>query len=144
MRSALRTAVTGAVAAATVLVCAPAHATPPSPGVTARLISQKTIGDTDYTLREITLPPHTTTGWHFHDGPLYAVVKQGTLSHFDSDCSSDGVYPQGSFVQEPAGSQHVHIGRTLGDTPLVLDVLYVLPHGAPFSEDAPNPGCPFQ
>jgi hypothetical protein len=38
----------------------------------------------------------------------------------------------------------VHIGRNEGSVPVVLDVLYVLPHGSPFSEDAPNPGCDFQ
>ncbi|MFI5974177.1 cupin domain-containing protein [Streptomyces sp. NPDC051452] len=144
MRHALRTAITGVVTAATVLVCGTAQATPPGPGVTARVIRQTTVNGTDYTLREITVPPGQSTGWHYHDGPLYGIVKQGTLSHFDSTCASDGVYPPGSAIQEPAGAGHVHIGRNMGDTPLVLDVLYVLPHGAPFSEDAPNPGCPFQ
>ena len=144
MRNALRTAVVGAVVAGTVLTCGTAGATPPGPGVTAVLISKKTIGDTDYVLREITIPPGQATGWHYHDGPLYGVVKQGTLSHFDSTCAQDGLYRTGNVIQEPAGADHVHIGRNLGDTPLVLDVLYVLPHGAPFSEDAPNPGCPFE
>lgn len=144
MRNAFRTAVTGAVAAAALLAGGTARATPAGPGVTARVISQSTVGDTDYTLREITVPPGQATGWHYHDGPLYGFVKQGTLSHFGSDCASDGVYRTGSTIQEPAGPDHVHIGRNLGDTPLVLDVLYVLPHGSPFSEDAPNPGCPFQ
>ncbi|MGW4567349.1 cupin domain-containing protein [Streptomyces sp. NPDC004561] len=144
MRTALRTAVVGVVTAATALMCQTAGATPPGPGVTARTISQTTVGGTDYTLREITVPPGQSTGWHYHDGPLYGFVKQGTLSHFDSSCASDGLYRAGSTIQEPAGSGHVHIGRNLGDTPLVLDVLYVLPHGSPFSEDAPNPGCPFQ
>ena len=50
----------------------------------------------------------------------------------------------GSSISEPAGPEYVHIGRNLGTTPLVLDVLYVLPHGSPFAEDAPNPGCDFQ
>ncbi|MGW7259701.1 cupin domain-containing protein [Streptomyces sp. NPDC054834] len=144
MRFALRTAVTGAVSAAALLLCGPAGATPAGPGVTARIISQTTVDGTDYTLREITIPPGQSTGWHYHDGPLYGFVKQGTLSHFGSDCASDGVYRTGSTIQEPSGADHVHIGRNLGDTTLVLDVLYVLPHGAPFSEDAANPGCPFQ
>ncbi|MFI9829090.1 cupin domain-containing protein [Streptomyces sp. NPDC051913] len=143
MRTSLRVGIAGAVAVATVLTGGTARATPPGPGVTAKLISQKTVGDTDYVVREITVPPGQATGWHYHDGPLHAVVRQGTLSHFDSDCASDGVYAKGDFIQEPAGPDHVHIGRNLGDTPLVLDVLYVLPHGSPFSEDAPNPGCPF-
>ena len=145
MRTAFRTAVTGAVATAALLAGGTvAQATPAGPGVTAKLISQTTIGDTDYTVREITIPPGQATGWHYHDGPLYGIVKQGTLSHFDSSCASDGVYRKGSTIQEPAGAGNVHIGRNLGKTPLVLDVLYVLPHGSPFSEDAPNPGCPFQ
>ncbi|MFI2200045.1 cupin domain-containing protein [Streptomyces sp. NPDC020192] len=144
MRTALRAAVTGALTAATVLLCGTAQATPPGPGVTARIIAQTTVDGTDYTLREITIPPGQSTGWHYHDGPLYGVVKQGTLSHFNASCASDGVYRTGATIQEPAGTDHVHIGRNLGDTPLVLDVLYVLPHGSPFSEDAPNPGCPFQ
>ncbi|EFL37175.1 cupin 2 domain-containing protein [Streptomyces viridochromogenes DSM 40736] len=145
MRTPLRTALTGALAAATVVVGSTiAGATPPGPGVSARLIAQRTVGDTDYILREITIPAGQATGWHYHDGPVYGVVKQGTLSHFDSDCGSDGVYTPGSAIQEASGPGNVHIGRNLGDTPLVLEVLYVLPHGAPFSEDAPNPGCPFQ
>ncbi|MGZ0202083.1 cupin domain-containing protein [Streptomyces sp. RM1] len=144
MRTALRGALIGAVTAATVLTCGTAGATPPGPGVTARTITERTVGGTDYTLREITIPPGQSTGWHYHDGPLYGVVRQGTLSHFDSSCASDGVYRTGSPVKEPAGPGHVHIGRNLGDTPVVLDVWYVLPHGSPFSEDAPNPGCAFQ
>ncbi len=145
MRIPLRAATAGAVVVGSVLAGpAAARATPAGPGVTARLIAQRTVGDTDYTLREITVPPGQATGWHYHDGPLYAVVKAGTLSHFASTCASDGVYPAGSVVQEPAGPGNVHIGRNLGDTPVVLEVLYVLPHGAPFSEDAPNPGCPFE
>ncbi|MFF8991505.1 cupin domain-containing protein [Streptomyces sp. NPDC014983] len=145
MRTALRgAALIAAVTAATALTCGTAGATPPGPGVTARTITERTVGGTDYTLREITIPPGQSTGWHFHDGPLYGVVRQGTLSHFGSSCASDGVYRTGQQIQEPAGPGNVHIGRNLGDTAVVLDVLYVLPHGSPFSEDAANPGCSFQ
>ncbi|MGW1715369.1 cupin domain-containing protein [Streptomyces sp. NPDC002156] len=144
MRNLLRTATAGAVTVAVVLVGGTAQATPPGPGVSGVIIAQKTIGDTDYTLREITIPAGQATGWHYHDGPVYAVVKQGTLSHFDATCASDGVYPKGSALSEPGGPEDVHLGRNLGTEPLVLDVLYVLPHGSPFSEDAPNPGCDFE
>ncbi|PRY28944.1 hypothetical protein CLV70_107250 [Pseudosporangium ferrugineum] len=126
------------------LVGSAARATPPDPGVFGTVIWQQTVGGTDYTLREVHLPPHTDTGWHFHDGNLYATVKSGTLSHFDATCESDGVYPTRSFVFEPGGPGNVHIGRNLGDTEVVLEVLYVLPKGSPFSEDAPNPGCDFE
>ncbi|GKQ40481.1 cupin domain-containing protein [Streptomyces sp. A012304] len=144
MRTSFRVAVTGAVVAATVLAAPVAQATPAGPGVSGRVIARTTVGNTDYVLREVTIPPGQATGWHYHDGPLYGVVKQGTLSHYDSTCAQDGEYTVGEAIQEPAGPGYVHIGRNLGTTPLVLEVLYVLPHGAPFSEDAPNPGCPFE
>ena len=121
-----------------------AVATPPGPGVAGTVLSQATVGNTDYILREITIPAGQSTGWHYHDGTLYGRVRQGTLSHFNASCKPDGVYPRGSFIQEPAGASRVHIGVNKGRTPVVLEVLYVLPHGAPFSEDAPNPGCDFQ
>ena len=126
------------------LVGTAAYATPPGPGVVGTVIWQKTVGNTDYTLREITLPPHTATGWHHHDGNLYATVKSGTLSRYDAECQRIGFHPTGSFVFEPAGPEHVHIGRNLGDTKVVLEVLYVLPKGSPFSQDEPNPGCDFE
>ncbi|MFE0509886.1 cupin domain-containing protein [Streptomyces sp. NPDC058964] len=144
MRSALRTAIVGAVTAGTVLTCGTADATPPGPGVTGRVISRTTVGETDYILREVTIPPGQTTGWHYHDGPLYGYVRQGTLTHYHSDCAQDGLYRTGGTLYEPSGSGNVHLGANRGDKTVVLDVLYVLPHGSPFSEDAPNPGCSFQ
>ncbi|MEV6808704.1 cupin domain-containing protein [Streptomyces sp. NPDC051132] len=144
MRTALRTVVTGVVTAAALLACGSAGATPAGPGVSGRVLARTTVGGTDYILREVTVPPGQSTGWHYHDGPVRAVVRQGTLSHFDSACRPDGVYGAGTSIQEPDGPGYVHIGRNLGDTPLVLEALYALPHGSPFAEDAPNPGCPFE
>jgi quercetin dioxygenase-like cupin family protein len=132
-----------AVASTLTLTATAAGATPPS-GVTGTILAQRTVGDKDIIIREITLDPRGTTGWHFHEGTLYALVKKGTLTHNDADCTTQDVYPQGSTFIEPAGAGHVHIGRNLGDTPVVLEVVYVLPHGAPLSDDAPNPGCAFQ
>jgi quercetin dioxygenase-like cupin family protein len=132
--------VTLAALAAVLVLPSTASATPGS-GVAGTILAQKTIGHTDYTLREITIQPGGYTGWHFHDGTLYAYVKAGTLTHNVADCSVDGVYRAGrAFTEAP---DQVHIGRNLGSTPLVLEVLYVLPAGSPLSEDAPDPGCGF-
>jgi quercetin dioxygenase-like cupin family protein len=144
VRTLLRIGLTGAAVVGMSLGAGTAFATPPGPGVTGKTISQTTVGKTDYILRQITIPPGQSTGWHYHDGNVYGYVLHGTLSHFDSTCKSNGVYKAGSSLVETAGSNNVHIGRNLGKTPVVLDALYVLPHGAPLSEDAPNPGCDFQ
>ena len=85
--------------------------------------------------------PGGSTGWHFHDGVLYAAVAGGTLSHYRSDCSVDGIYQTGNTLIEPSGSDHVHIGNNSQTTPLVLLVVYVNPTGSPLSEDAAAPNC---
>jgi quercetin dioxygenase-like cupin family protein len=136
-------ALAGAVVSTLALSATVANATPPH-GVTGTIITQTTVGDKDIILREITVDPGGATGWHYHRGTLYALVKHGTLTHNDADCVTQDVYRTGSAFIEPPGSDHVHIGRNLGTTPVVLDVLYVLPHGSPLSDDAPNPGCGFQ
>ncbi|MEC3954657.1 cupin domain-containing protein [Nocardia sp. CDC153] len=123
-------------------VGATAHATPPE-GVSAVILSQTTIGGTDYILREITVAPGGSTGWHYHDGTLYAYVRQGQISHYGSDCAIDQTGGPGAAFVERAGMGNIHLERNEGTEPQILDVLYVLPAGSPLSEDAPNPGCPF-
>ena len=87
--------------------------------------------------------PGGSTGWHWHDGTLIGAIKQGTLTHYAANCSVDGVYNPGDPITEPAGSDHVHVGRNLGATPVILEVIYINPAGKPLAQDAANPGCPF-
>ncbi|MFJ4655841.1 cupin domain-containing protein [Nocardia sp. NPDC088792] len=115
----------------------------PARGITGTTLSAFTSGNTDYALRELTIAPGGGTGWHFHDGNLYGVVRSGTLTHYDSSCAVDGTYGPGATIVEPSGHGYIHMGRNAGREPVVLDVLYVLPSGSPMFEDAPNPGCPF-
>ena len=119
---------------------APASATP-NRGVTSTLLSQSTLDGHDYITREITIAPGGSTGWHWHQGRVYGVIKAGTLTHDAANCTLDGVYNAGDPITEPPGPDHVHIGRNLGSIPLVMWVLYIDPAGSPFSEDAPDPGC---
>jgi quercetin dioxygenase-like cupin family protein len=142
MLTALRSAV---VAMSVVLALVPGVATAtPSSGVTATVLAQWTAGGHDYVVREITIQPGGSTGWHYHDGTLYAAIKQGTLTRTMSDCTTTFTHPTGTTLVEESGANHVHIGRNLGTTPTVLVVLYVNPAGSPLSEDAANPGCDFQ
>ncbi|ORJ64747.1 cupin [Mycobacterium simiae] len=115
----------------------------PGTGVTSRQLSQSSQDGRDFIIRDITIAPGGSTGWHWHDGTLVGAVKDGTLTHYAADCSVDGVYNPGDPVTEPAGSDHVHIGRNLGSTPVVLEIIYIMPPGKPLAEDAANPGCPF-
>jgi quercetin dioxygenase-like cupin family protein len=126
------------------LATPPAHsaATPPS-GMNGDQLTRSSQEGRDFIVRDVTIGPGGSTGWHWHDGTLVGTVKQGTLTHYSADCSIDGVYNPGDPIVEPAGPDHVHVGRNLGSTPLILEVIYIIPVGKPLAEDAPNPGCPF-
>lgn len=108
------------------------------------VLSQTTLNGQDYILREITIDPGGSTGWHWHDGNLFGVIRQGTLTHNLADCATDGIYGPGDAIHEPSGSDHAHIGRNLGPIPVVMQVVYINPAGNPLSQGAPNPGCGFE
>jgi len=118
----------------------PAAAATPSENADAVIVSQATVDGVDYITREITIQPGGSTGWHYHDGRVFGVVREGTLTRTMKDCSVV-VSPEGSAVTEDSGADHTHIGRNLGPGPLVLWVDYIEPAGTPLAVDMPDPGC---
>jgi len=140
MRATRTVAAIAAVVAGFVAVPAPAHATA-GRDVSGIDVWKRTADGLDYTFRDITIAPGGSTGWHTHPGRVYGIVKDGTLTHNLADCTVDGIYQAGAGLFEPPGMEH--IGRNLGSTPLVLQVLYILPAGSPLSLDQPDPGCGF-
>jgi quercetin dioxygenase-like cupin family protein len=129
-------------AATSVIASGTAAATPPR-DTDGTVIWQMTDAGTDYVFREITIAPGGSTGWHSHPGQLFGVVKEGVLLHNRADCTMDGFYVAGQSIAEKGGPDYVHIGRNGGAGPLVLQILYINPAGAPLANDAPDPGCGF-
>lgn len=91
-------------------------------------------------VRQIKIEPGGTTGWHYHDADIYALVRQGTLTRPYANCKPV-VYKTGDIIVEPGGKSNVHEGTNLGKVPVILDVVYVTPFGKPLSEDSPAPSC---
>lgn len=116
----------------------------PSVNLAAETLSTGANDGKAYVTKQITIAPGGSTGWHWHPGQVFAVIRAGTLTHNVADCSVDGVYPTGAPITEESGPDDVHIGRNLGPDPVVLWVLYINPSGEPLSMDVPNPGCPFE
>ncbi|WP_231868853.1 cupin domain-containing protein [Rhodococcus opacus] len=115
--------------------------------MTAQILFETTVpavagssAGTDLTLRRIEIASGGTTGWHYHDGPVYAFVESGVLSRTLQDCTK-AVTTAGQAITEDHGSDHVHEGSNLGTEPLVLLAFYTQPEGKPLSEDAPAPAC---
>jgi quercetin dioxygenase-like cupin family protein len=136
-----------AAAAATLLsslspLTAIASATP-TIGISSVVLSKQTVNGKDYIVSDITIAPGGSTGWHTHQGEVFGIVKSGTLTRNVADCSIESVSNPGDPVTDPTGADHVHIGRNLGSAPVVLEVTYIDPAGAPTADSAPNPGCDF-
>ncbi|MEV8533010.1 cupin domain-containing protein [Streptomyces sp. NPDC051211] len=100
----------------------------------------KTQWPADVVVNQITLNPGDSTGWHYHPVPLFAVVISGTLTRVLHDGTVEVSRPGAMFV-EAAGRDHIHLGRNLGTDPVVLQVAYTLPDGAPLTVDVPDPTC---
>lgn len=109
-------------------------------GRSAGTIATENRGSTDVVFRRIVIEPGGSTGWHHHAGELVTVVLTGTLTRQLHDCSVETSTAGQAFV-EPAGHEHVHIGRNLGAEPVELYVTYLVPAGAPLAIAQADPGC---
>ncbi|WP_319430035.1 cupin domain-containing protein [Mycobacterium sp. RTGN5] len=139
-----RVSMAASVALGAVMLVPGSAAATPGVGVQGVVMSQATLNGKDYISREITIAPGGTTGWHYHPGQVFGVIREGTLTHYEGDCSVDGVYNAGDAITERSGTGYIHEGRNEGSTPLVMWVLYIDPAGSPLAVDMPNPGCPFE
>ena len=99
----------------------------------------------DVVMRQITIAPGGNNGWHFHPGPTFVVVVQGTLSLYEANdptCTPARYSAGKGFVEAPGD---VHIARNEGTTTVVAVITFLdVPVGGASRLDAPNPGnCPF-
>jgi quercetin dioxygenase-like cupin family protein len=159
MRIATRTsiALTGAsllaLSAATALATAPSGETPTplargalvkpanvNVKLTGGRVKLQTKGALDALMLNVTLAPGGTGGWHKHAGPVISIVKQGTLTLIDSKCKRHDI-SAGHAVVSPGTTPTKNENR--GATPLVVDVTFLIPHGATSPRiDQPAPtGC---
>ena len=111
MRAIRGVLIVAALIAATGVAPVPAHATA-SYGVEGTIVWKATESGTDYTFREVAIAPGGSTGWHWHNGRLYGLIEQGTLTHNMADCSIDGIYSAGEGTLHPALGQPAGGGGT--------------------------------
>ncbi|WP_099038408.1 cupin domain-containing protein [Mycobacterium neglectum] len=128
--------------AAAALIAPTGAVATPAVNVDSDVLSQSTVDGIDYVTRRITIAPGGSTGWHYHDGRVFALVREGTLTRTMADCK-DVVDPAGTPITEDIGPGHPHNGRNLGPVPVVLWVVYIQPTGIPLSVSVPDAaGCP--
>lgn len=91
-------------------------------------------------LVKFTLAPGGTFGWHQHGGPVWAIVKSGTLSIYKGDdptCTPQ-LFGAGSVYLDPG--DHTHLGVNETSEPVEIYATFMLPEGGLPRLDAEDPG----
>jgi hypothetical protein len=92
---------------------------------------------TDVAVVQVTVSPHSSTGWHRHEGPSMVVVASGAVrlihpqhgddgDHGDRHGCMEETHPAGTAFAHPAD---VHNVANDGAEPAVVYVTYFLPAG---------------
>ena len=99
----------------------------------------------DVAVQRIVFPPESHSGWHTHPGPVFILVKTGTVTFYEADD------PTCTPIVRTAGQgyldlgEHAHIARNEGVVDAENIVTYLAPPGAQqLRIDAADPGhCSF-
>ncbi|MGF1430265.1 cupin domain-containing protein [Kitasatospora sp. LaBMicrA B282] len=87
-------------------------------------------------IRTISIAPGGNTGWHYHPGPVQAVLLSGTLTRVLEDGTVEVTRPGQFLVELP---DQVHIGYNHGTEQVVILANYQVADGCPLAVAAPEP-----
>jgi quercetin dioxygenase-like cupin family protein len=87
---------------------------------------------TDVVMVQVTVQPHSSTGWHTHAGPSMAVVTTGTErliepKHGDHRGCTEEVFTAGEAFVHPSDTHNVANDSA---EPVVVYITYFVPEGA--------------
>jgi quercetin dioxygenase-like cupin family protein len=101
-------------------------------------IELKTRGLWESRVMSFSMAPGGHTGWHSHPGPVFVMVKKGTLTLTQADDLGNPVdYPAGTGFMEEI--RRVHRAENHGDSDLEFEAFILIPAGAPVRIDEPAP-----
>lgn len=101
----------------------------------ARLMAQRT----DAAVQRIVLNPGEGPNWHTHPGPVAVIIKSGSFTVVDTDCSQTTYTAGQVFVDEGFG--HVHRAYNPGPGTTEVWASYVIPHDAGLIIPTSAPKC---
>jgi hypothetical protein len=102
--------------------------------------------DLDVAVQTILFQPDAQSGWHRHPGPVFILVKTGTMTFYESDDLQCNPIIRSAGQGFLDTGEHAHIARNESGAMAENVVVYMAPPGAALRIDAPdpeNPNCPF-
>jgi quercetin dioxygenase-like cupin family protein len=107
-------------------------------------VTVNTREEVDIVTANATVAVNGTTGWHSHPGPVFVVVKRGTLTVYNAPKCQPEVYQAGEGFVEKYPKQ-VHMVRNEGTEEAEFNATFIIPVGAARRIDEPQPNgvnCP--
>jgi quercetin dioxygenase-like cupin family protein len=108
---------------------------------TTEIVAVGTIPHSDFlggpatvTFRTISFAPGEVGAWHYHPGPLFNVVTQGTVTVEDG-CGEEQSSTVGQAFEEGA---RVHRPKNLGSVATFAYQVFIVPQGSPTTVNIPN------
>lgn len=101
-------------------------------------IKIQTKNPVDVVTAEVTFAPGASAGWHHHPGPVFVVIKSGTLSVWDENCVKT-MYSAGSTFFEAGMEESLLVKNESTTTPALVYGTFIVPVGAmPLRTGAPH------
>src|SRR6185503_20004768 len=91
-------------------------------------------GPATMTARTLSLAPGDVNAWHYHPGPLFNIVTQGTVTVEDG-CGGEQSYTVGQAFEEGG---RVHRPKNLGGVATFAYQMFVVPLGQPTTISIPQ------
>ena len=83
----------------------------------------------DVATLEVTFAPGASAGWHFHPGPVFVVIREGTLSVWNEDCVKT-TYSPGSTFFEAGRAASLLVKNESATTTVRVYGTFIVPVGA--------------
>lgn len=145
--AALRRKITVTVLVAGVLFCAVYFFGHAATAAVTNVLAVGTLAESEViggparvTTRTISFAPGEVGVWHYHPGPLFNVVTQGTVTLEDGFCGPDRSFGPGQAFEEGG---RIHRPRNNGSEPTFAYQTFVTPLGSQTTINLPNfvPRC---
>ena len=85
-------------------------------------------GPVDIVVLDVTFPALASAGWHNHPGPVFVVVKTGTLSVWTASCVKS-TYTTGQSFFEPGPESSLLVKNESSTTPATVSATFIVPPG---------------
>ena len=92
-------------------------------------IKIQTKNPVDVATLEVTFGPGASAGWHFHPGPVFVVIREGTLSVWTEDCVKTEYSPGETFF-EAGRAASLLVKNESATTTVRVYATFIVPVGA--------------